>query len=589
MLTAGLRLLNKLGFAQSKKQTQSHNRPYGLPDPHMKPESESKKDLFRPLASKFVSASTDQMHGIVSRTDPNTLAFEVERLNDAVLGQSVDRGISPFSQPADFQRHLLQAADTLSVATKTAIASSVSNRLVNGAMDQHIETIADAAAALRAGRTTCEALTLKALGLAASTQPKLNAFIEIWADKALTLAKQRDQELNRGHDRGDLHGIPLAHKDCFEIIGHAATIGSKAHCPRPSTLNAEVIRRLDLAGSVTIGTLNMNEMVAGPTGQNPIFGDCANAIDPTKISGGSSSGSGASVAAGVVFGSIGSDTGGSIRLPASVNGLFGLKPTYGRVSRNGCFPRAFSLDCPGPLARTAKDCAILLKAVAGHDAYEPSTLAAPVLDYPAILDSAAEGSRIGILDLPDAYKSHAEVQMAFELFVEKVERMFGRVTLLSFTNIDACNAMGDVISKVEAATLHGQWMRTNSSAYSQAVYSRTEPGLHLPAVRYLEALLLRTGVFENFIHGPLKQADIVLCPTLTIPVPTRVEADMEKPGSVFSVVATLTRLTRPFSYLGLPVLTMPVGFDKSGMPVGVQVIGRPLSEARLLSFAHCLS
>ena len=218
MLTAGLRLLNKLGFAQSKKQTQSHNRPYGLPDPHMKPESESKKDLFRPLASKFVSASTDQMHGIVSRTDPNTLAFEVERLNDAVLGQSVDRGISPFSQPADFQRHLLQAADTLSVATKTAIASSVSNRLVNGAMDQHIETIADAAAALRAGRTTCEALTLKALGLAASTQPKLNAFIEIWADKALTLAKQRDQELNRGHDRGDLHGIPWRTKTALRSL-----------------------------------------------------------------------------------------------------------------------------------------------------------------------------------------------------------------------------------------------------------------------------------------------------------------------------------------------------------------------------------
>ena len=248
----------------------------------MKPESDSKKDLFRPIASKFVSASTHLMHGIVSRTDPSTLASELERLNDAVLGQSVNRGISPFSQPADFQRHLLQAADTLSVTTNTTIASNVSNGLVNKSSDQHIETIADAAAALRAGRTTCEALTLKALELAASTQPKLNAFIEIWADKALTFAKQRDQELSQGHDRGDLHGIPLAHKDCFEIIGHAATIGSRAHSPRPSTLNAEVIRRLDLAGSVTIGTLNMNEMVAGPTGQNPIFGDCATQSIPPR-------------------------------------------------------------------------------------------------------------------------------------------------------------------------------------------------------------------------------------------------------------------------------------------------------------------
>jgi aspartyl-tRNA(Asn)/glutamyl-tRNA(Gln) amidotransferase subunit A len=555
----------------------------------MKPESDSKKEQFRHIASDFVSASTSQMHGIVSRTDPNTVASELDRLNNAVLSQSVARGISPFSQPADFQRYLLEAADNHTVTTKAATPSRLGNLSQRDFDIQDLNTITEAAAALRDGRITCEALTANALALAAKTQPTLNAFIEIWADKALSQAKKCDQELSSGHDRGVLHGIPLAHKDCFEIIGHAATIGSKAHSPQPSLRDAEIIQRLDEAGSVTIGTLNMNEMVAGPTGQNPIFGDCANAIDPTRISGGSSSGSGTSVAAGVVFGSIGSDTGGSIRLPASVNGLFGLKPTYGRVSRNGCFPRAFTLDCPGPLTRTAKDCAILLKAVAGHDAQEPSTLAAPVLDYPALLDSAVQGSRIGILDLPDAYKSHVEIQRAFELFVQKIERSFGKVALLEFPNIDACNAMGDVISKVEAATLHGQWMRKNPSAYSQAVFSRTEPGLHLPAARYLEALLLRSSIFEQFIQGPLKQADIVLCPTLPIPVPTRVDADMEKPGSVFGVVATLTRLTRPFSYLGLPVLSMPIGVDSSGMPVGAQVIGRPLSEARLLSFAHCLS
>jgi len=555
----------------------------------MNQETDHKKDQFRKVAAQFVSESTDRMHGIASRTDPNTLASELERLNDAVLNQSVTRGISPFSQPADFQRHLLSAADALKVRGKASTTARHNSEPAISLDDQRHQTITDVAAALRGGRITCEALALKALELALSTQPTLNAFIEIWADKALKTAKKRDQELRDGRDWGDLHGVPLAHKDCFEIIGHAATIGSKAHSPQSSSTDAEVIQRLDAAGAVNIGTLNMNEMVAGPTGQNPIFGDCANAIDPSKIAGGSSSGSGASVAAGVVFGSIGSDTGGSIRLPASVNGLFGLKPTYGRVSRNGCFPRAFTLDCPGPLARTAKDCAILLKAVAGHDAREPSTLVAPVLDYPALLDSAVEGSRIGILDLPDAYKSDAQVQAAFDLFVEKVERQFGKVTVLAFPNIDACNAMGDVISKVEAATLHSQWMRKNPSAYSQAVYSRTEPGLHLPAVRYLEALLLRCGVFEEFIQGPLRQADIVLCPTLPIAVPTRVQADMGKPGSVFGVVATLTRLTRPFSYLGLPVLSMPIGVDTSGMPVGAQVIGRPLSEARLLSFAHCVS
>ena len=146
--------------------------------------------------------------------------------------------------------------------------------------------------------------------------------------------------------------------------------------------------------------------------------------------------------------------------------------------------------------------------------------------------------------------------------------------------------MGDVISKVEAATLHSQWMRANPSAYSQAVYSRTEPGLHIPAVRYLEALQFRSEILREFLHRVFSQADLVLAPTLPIPVPLRTEADMEKPGSVFGVVSKLTRLTRPLSYLGLPVLSMPVGRDLNNMPVGAQIIGRPLAEARILSFAH---
>lgn len=552
----------------------------------MTEESDNLQQSIEQITARFVRASSREMHQIEPRTDSDAVASEVLRLNGSVRQQSSDRGISPYSQPADFQRILLQQAD---VSQSLGKDGGNEQSAINGGKQARGMSIAQAAKALSEGQTTSEKLTLQALELATARQPELNAFIEIWADKALDAARRLDRERDNGQVRGDLHGIVLAHKDCFEIAGHAATIGSRARPTQPAQQNAWVIERLHSAGAFELGTLNMNEMVAGPTGQNPTFGDCANAIDPSRISGGSSSGSGSAVAAGIVFGSLGSDTGGSIRLPASANGIYGLKPTYGRISRGGCFPRAFSLDCPGPMTRTAQDCAIMLKAVAGFDPDEPSTLKAPVPDYPALINVASEGSRIGLLRLPEGYRSDPDIVAAFEAFAASVERQFGKVIEVDFPNIDACNAMGDIISKVEAATLHGQWMRANPHAYSQAVFSRTEPGLHVPAVRYLEALQLRSNVLMEFLSGPFKDADLLLCPTLAVPVPLRKDADMEAPGSVFGVVAKLTRLTRPLSYLGLPVLSMPVGLDATSMPVGAQVIGRPLSEARILSFAHRIS
>lgn len=451
------------------------------------------------------------------------------------------------------------------------------------------QSLANASQAIRSGETTSEALTKMALEKATLLQPKLNAFIDIWADAALEQARARDRELSTGIWRGPLHGIPLAHKDCFEHIGRCMTVGSRATPHKPAQRNAAAIERLNQAGAIDLGALNLSEMVAGPTGQNPFFGDCCNALDATRISGGSSSGSAVAVASGVVFGSVGSDTGGSIRLPASMNGLFGLKPTYGRVSRAGCFPRAFSLDCVGPLARSAQDCAYVLQAVAGKDSSDPTTLNAPVPDYIAGLDSMAIGSRVAVLDVSAIMDCDPQIDSAFTDFVSRSESRFGPVARISFPDLSACYVMGDIISKVEAATLHGQWMRENPYHYSQAVYSRTEPGLHVSAVRYLESITVRAQLLKAWLDGPMSHADILICPTIPIPVPDRVEADMEQAGRVFGVVAAITQLTRPFNYLGVPVLTMPIGYDLAGMPIGAQLIGRPLGEGRLLSVAHVLS
>ncbi|WP_158215304.1 amidase [Candidimonas nitroreducens] len=512
------------------------------------------------------------------------LAAELERLNSAVRANA--GSLSPYSQPADYQRTLLHERDRGDAALPRDVQEPLVVR--KAPMNGHM-TLSQAAKMIADGEVTSEQLTAKAIARATECQPSLNAFIDIWAEKAMTQARAADAERARGQSRGALHGIPLAHKDCFEIHGHAATIGSRARPAIPAALDARAIHLLNAAGAITVGVLNMNEMVAGPTGQNPIFGDCCNALEPRRISGGSSSGSGAAVASGAVFASLGSDTGGSIRLPASVHGLFGLKPTYGRISRSGCFPRAFSLDCVGPLARTAEDCALVLQAVAGLDPEDPSSLDAAVPQYPALLDVAAEHSRVAVLGLAGKDACSPEISSIFCAFVERVERLFGTVRETGFPQLSACYAMGDLISKVEAATLHSQWMRADPDAYSQAVYSRTEPGLHMPAVRYLEATMVRARVLLEFLAGPMSNADILLCPTIPVPVPLRVDADMEKQGSVFNVVTEITRLTRPFSYLGLPVLTMPIGVDANGMPVGAQVIGRPLAEARLLSFAHQMS
>ena len=441
--------------------------------------------------------------------------------------------------------------------------------------------------ALREGDASAVSLCEAALARASAIQPALNAFVALHADAALAQARELDRESAAGRWRGPLHGVPLAHKDCFERAGRRTTVGSRAMDTGVGRRDASVLERLRAAGAIDLGPLNLNEAVAGPTGQNPYLGDCCNAWDPARVSGGSSSGSGTAVAAGAVHGSLGSDTGGSIRLPASMNGLFGLKPTYGRVSRAGCVPRAFSLDCVGPLARSAADCAVILHAVAGQDPRDASSAGAPVPDYVAGLSRAGVGSRLAVL--ATGVPLDAPIDRLFERFVELARARYGLVPERAFDALDACYAMADAISKVEAATLHGPWMRERAHDYSQAVYSRTEPGLHLPAARYVEALGARATVLQEMLAGPLRDADVLLCPTVPIPVPTRVEADMEAPGRVFGVVPRLTVLTRPFNYLGLPVLTMPMGLDDAGIPAGVQLIGRPFGEARLLAVAHALS
>lgn len=529
-----------------------------------------------------------ELHGIVSRSDDGAIDAEVRRLNAAAL--AAGRAMwTPWDQPGDYAPRMVELADTWSAPPGATGAATLreapmlpTREALPGA------TIATLARRIRSGELRITELVEAAIERAGATQPRHRAFIEIHADQARARARQLEDELNRGHDRGPLHGIPLAHKDCFEQVGRAPTVGSRATVLPLPVRAASVLERLDAAGAVDIGVLNLNEMVAGPTGHNPHFGDCANAIDPERISGGSSSGSGVAVALGAVCASLGSDTGGSIRIPGAVNGLVALKPTYGRVSRAGCVPRALTLDCIGPLARTVEDCQLVFDAIAGPDPRDPSSLIQPAaLMRPADPPGGAPvAHRLGVLEAWG--RLDPEVEKAFTAFLSRASARFGRLQSAAGIALDTLYAMGDIISKVEAATLHGRWMQATPERYSKAVYSRTEPGFHLSGVRYLEAIGLRARLTADFLEQAFADSDVLLFPAMPVPVPLRRDCDMESGSSVFTVVPQLTRLTRPLSYLGLPVLVIPIGCDRQGMPVAAQLIGRPFGEARLFAVAQAL-
>src|SRR5256714_8586528 len=241
--------------------------------------------------------------------------------------------------------------------------------------------LSEAAASVADGAVSSEALTEACLAQAETWHAGRNCFIRIDADAAMQAARECDRELKSGHRRGPLHGVPLAHKDMFYRAGKVSTGGSRILQDQVATTTATVLQRLDAAGAIQIGVLNMSEFAAGPTGHNVHFGHCRNAFNAAHIPGGSSSGSAVAVAARAVYGALGSDTGASIRLPAAYNGVVGLKPTYGRVSRHGAMPRSWSFDHVGPLGRTARDCALLLHIIAGQDPNDATTSVRAVPGY----------------------------------------------------------------------------------------------------------------------------------------------------------------------------------------------------------------
>jgi len=447
-------------------------------------------------------------------------------------------------------------------------------------------SMTEAADAVRAGDTTSVALLEACWTRMEQVNPVINA--TIWTDREAAMASARaaDLAVRNKAKLGVLHGVPMMHKDMYYQAGKLSTCGSALRRDWRPGITATVIERLAAAGAYTFGGLNMAEFAQNPTGHNKTFGDCHNPWNPPFITGGSSSGSGASVAARFNYMALGSDTGGSIRLPASANGVTGIKPTQTRVSRYGVMPLSFSHDNVGPLTRIVRDCARVMTVIAGHDPRDPASAREPVPDYEAALTGDIRGLRIGVPGNVFFDNADAPVIAAIDTALDVLRARGAVVTRLTLPLMDAVAAYGGIVSRVEAAAIHAEWMRTDPQAYGAHISGRMYPGYAIPAPYYVESLSRRGPILRAFAAEVFATADVLVTPTIRTCLPTLEETDIDHgpPGTETKFMAVSAN-TRPFNYLGLPVISVPCGFDPNGCPIGLQIAGRPFAEARVMQVA----
>jgi aspartyl-tRNA(Asn)/glutamyl-tRNA(Gln) amidotransferase subunit A len=446
-------------------------------------------------------------------------------------------------------------------------------------------TLVEIAERIAAGDCTSVEVTDRALAQARALQSRLNCFVRLEEDSARAQAKAADAARAAGHTLGPLHGVPLAHKDIYYEAGKVSHCGSRVRRGSVATATSPLLMRLNSAGAINIGTLMMNEFALGPTGHNATWGDCHNAWNPANIPGGSSSGSGSAVAARIIYGTLGSDTGGSIRIPAAANGVVGIKPTYSRLSRAHVMALSHSLDTPGPLARTARDCARLLKVIAGYDPDDPSSSHRSVPDYEAATQRDIVGVRVGI---PENYffdHVTSDVGQAVQTAISTLQSLGAVLVRLKVPSPERLAEFNRVLAYSEASAIHGTWLRERAEEYSAQVRLRAMIGSVIPASIYIEALHLRPGLLREFVTEVFDRCDVLLTPTLSIPVPTLAETDVGSGESMWRVLALLVHCTAPFNYLGLPAVSVPAGFTTNGLPASLQLVARPIAEMMLFRVA----
>lgn len=413
----------------------------------------------------------------------------------------------------------------------------------------------------------------------------INAFITVMGDEARAAAKEADQAISRGDYRGPLHGIPVAVKDLFLTEGIRTTSGTTVMGDYVPTEDATAVARLKSAGAVLVGKTNMNEIALGPTGLNPHYGNCNNPWNPGHMSGGSSGGSAAATAAGGCAAALGTDTGGSVRIPASLSGTVGFKPTYGRISLFGVTQLCWSLDHVGIFTRTVEDCAVVLNAIAGYDQRDPTSLNSPVPDFSASLEEQGVSVRIGV---PKEFVwdvLSGAVKEKVLAAIDKLSSLGASVVEVKMPWLADCADMSTAIMGGEAIAAYGTLLKEHGSELDPVVKQRLSLGLDVSAPDYVRAQQARAVLVQQ-TREVLDQVDLLAFPTCAIPAPRHGESEVDVGGTTIDVLSAVTRLTRFSNLTGFPALSIPCGLSDDGLPIGLQLMGRPLEDHTVLKVAN---
>jgi aspartyl-tRNA(Asn)/glutamyl-tRNA(Gln) amidotransferase subunit A len=430
------------------------------------------------------------------------------------------------------------------------------------------------AATIAAGDLSAAELTADCLARIHATDAKLHAFVALYEEEAMAVAEARDREARAGMTLGPLHGVPVALK--CEMAGRVTTCGTLMWRDRVSPVTATVARRLQAAGMVVLGKTHMVEFAYGGWGTNAAMGTPWNPwdLDTQRAPGGSSSGTGVAVAAGLAPAGIGSDTGGSVRIPAAVCGTVGLKTTVGRISNHGILPLSDTLDTIGPLTRSVRDAALMFEALAGPDPADPLTLGRPPVDALAGIEAGVAGLRLGVLGAAELEGVDGEVMAAFEAACRTLERQGARIEEVRLPDsFPAYLAQTGLIIAAEAYAVHKDWIEDDATAFDENVRARILVGKSLAAADYVVALKRRLAVRRE-IAAVLEDFAALLTPTTPIPAPPLTEID--------EGATPLSRFTRAVNYLDMCGLALPCGFTGGGLPISLQIIGHGYDEARVL-------
>jgi aspartyl-tRNA(Asn)/glutamyl-tRNA(Gln) amidotransferase subunit A len=445
-------------------------------------------------------------------------------------------------------------------------------------------TIRAAAVEIRERRLSPLELTTAYLARIERLNPRLNAYVTVTAERALADARRATEEIARSGPRNPLHGIPIALKDLFETAGIRTTAGAKFFANYVPKADSTAARRLREAGSVLLGKLNTHEFAYGVTTDNPHFGTTRNPWDPSRIPGGSSGGSGAAIAASLAVATLGTDTGGSIRIPSSLCGAVGLKPTYGRVSKAGVFPLSYLFDHPGPISRSVEDAALVLEAIAGYDPADPVSVRVATERYAQELARGVEGLRIGV---PRRYfydRLDTEVAAAVEAALGTLRGLGAEVRDIELASSETGILSLFAIVLAEARQIHAERLASRPEDFGRdvmAILSRDPP-----KSAEVVAALEETYKLSTAMRLALESVDVLVTPTTPVPAVKIGQETVRYGGSDESTIFAMIRCTAPFNATHLPALSLPCGFNREGLPIGLQIAGRPFDESTVLVVGH---